>query len=54
MRNGTFRFVAHPVLITLEEIIAVYCKDHMKQTSTLYGENAELLIIKADGTYKYH
>jgi hypothetical protein len=34
-------------------IIAVYSENNMKQINTLRGENAKLLIVKADGTYNY-
>jgi hypothetical protein len=36
-----------------EEIIDVYCENHMKSLITLCGQNAELLIIKWGGTYSY-
>jgi hypothetical protein len=36
------------------EIIAVLCKNHMKPTNTLSGQNAELLNVKAGGTHNYH
>jgi hypothetical protein len=35
----------------LMEIIAVYSENHTKLTNTVCGQNAELLIIKAGGTY---
>jgi hypothetical protein len=37
-----------------KEIIPVYTENHMKPTSRLYGQNVELLIVKAGGTYTYH
>jgi hypothetical protein len=36
------------------EIIAIYSEYHTKPTNTLCGQNAELLNIKADGTYSYN
>jgi hypothetical protein len=36
------------------EIIAVHCVNHMKHTNTLSGQNADLLNVKAGGTYSYH
>jgi hypothetical protein len=35
------------------EIISVYPENHTKQINTLCEQNAELLIIKAGGTYTY-
>jgi hypothetical protein len=37
-----------------KEVIAVYSDSHTKPINTLCGQNAELLIIKAGGTYSYH
>jgi hypothetical protein len=37
-------------LTLFKEIIAVYCENHMKQIN----KNADLLIVKAGGTYSYH
>jgi lipoate-protein ligase B len=37
-----------------KEIAALYTENHMKQVNTLCRQNAELLIIKAGGTYTYH
>jgi hypothetical protein len=37
-----------------KEIIAVYSENHMKSINTQCGQNAELLIDKAGGTYCYH
>jgi hypothetical protein len=36
------------------EIIAVYSENRKKLTSTLCGQNAELLNVKASGTYNNH
>jgi hypothetical protein len=36
------------------EIIAVYTENHTKPINTPCGQNAELLIVKAGGTYSYH
>jgi hypothetical protein len=36
------------------EIFSVYSENHTKQINTLSEQNAELLIIKAGGTYSYH
>jgi hypothetical protein len=41
-------------LTLFKEIIAVYCKNHMKRINTLCGQNAELLNVKPGGTYSYH
>jgi hypothetical protein len=41
-------------LMLFREIIAVYSENHMKPINTLCGQNAEILIIKAGGTYSYH
>jgi hypothetical protein len=41
-------------LMLFREIIAVYSADYMKHTNTLCEQNAELLIVKASGTYSYH
>jgi hypothetical protein len=37
-----------------KEIIAVYPENHTKPTNTLCGQNAELVNVKACGTYSYH
>jgi hypothetical protein len=37
-----------------KEIDAVYLENHMKLINILCGQNAELLIDKAGGTYCYH
>jgi hypothetical protein len=36
------------------EILAVYSENYKKGVKTLCGQNAELLTIKAGGTYIYH
>jgi hypothetical protein len=36
------------------EIIAVYSETHTKYINALFGQNAELLIVKTGGTYGYH
>jgi hypothetical protein len=36
------------------KIIAVYAENYRKPISTVCGKNAELLIVKAGGTYSYH
>jgi hypothetical protein len=41
-------------LTLVKEIIAVCSENHTKPISTLCGQNAELLIVKAGGTYSYH
>jgi hypothetical protein len=38
-------------LMLFREVIAVYFENRMKPTNTLCGENAELVIVKAGGTY---
>jgi hypothetical protein len=38
----------------LKEIIAEYCKNHMKPIRTFCGENEELLNVKAGGVYRHH
>jgi hypothetical protein len=40
-------------LTLFKEIIAVYTADHTT-INTLCGKNAELLNVKAGGTYSYH
>jgi hypothetical protein len=37
-----------------KEIMAVYSENHKKPADTLCGQNAELLSVKAGGTYNYH
>jgi hypothetical protein len=37
-----------------KEIIAVYSENHRKPINTAFGQNAELLVIKAGGTHSYH
>jgi hypothetical protein len=41
-------------LLMFKEIIFVYSKNHTKPINTLFRQNAELLIVKAGGTYSYH
>jgi hypothetical protein len=41
-------------LILFMEIIAAYSGNHTKPINMLCGQNAELLIVKADGIYSYH
>jgi hypothetical protein len=41
-------------LTLFKEIIAVFTENHMKSINTLCGQNAELLVTKAGGTYSYH
>jgi hypothetical protein len=36
------------------ETVAVYCENHTELTNTLSGQDAELLYVKACGTYSYH
>jgi hypothetical protein len=36
------------------EIIAVYYVNHIKPINAPTGQNAELLIINAGGSYSYH
>jgi hypothetical protein len=36
------------------EMITVYSGNRVKSINALYGENGELLIIKAGGTHSYH
>jgi hypothetical protein len=40
--------------MSFKEIITVYYENNMKPINTLCGQNAELLIVKTDGTYSYH
>jgi hypothetical protein len=40
--------------MTFRETVAVYCENHMEHINALCGQNAELLDIKAGGTYNYH
>jgi hypothetical protein len=37
-----------------KEIITVYSENHTKTINTLHGQNAELVIDEAGGTYSYH
>jgi hypothetical protein len=41
-------------LVLLEETIAVYFENHVKPVNTPCEQKAELLIVKAGGTYRYH
>jgi hypothetical protein len=41
-------------LTLIKKIIIGYCENHTKPINTLYGQNAELLNVKAGGTYGYH
>jgi hypothetical protein len=41
-------------LMLFKEVIAVYGENHMKPINTLCGQKAELLFVKAGGTYSYH
>jgi hypothetical protein len=40
-------------LILFKEVITVNTENQMQPINTLYGQNAELLNIKAGGTYQY-
>jgi hypothetical protein len=41
-------------VLLFKEIIAVYFEANTKPAKTLCGQNAELLIVKVDGTCSYH
>jgi hypothetical protein len=41
-------------LTLFKKIIAVYSENHAKLINTLCGQNAELYIVKAGGTYRYN
>jgi hypothetical protein len=41
-------------LMVFKEMITVYSENHMEPTNTLCGQNAELLISKLGGTYRYY
>jgi hypothetical protein len=41
-------------LMLFKEIIAVHSENHMKPVRSLCGQNKDLLIVKAGGTYSYH
>jgi hypothetical protein len=41
-------------LTLFTEMITFYSHNHTKYTDTLYGQTAELLIVKGSGTYGYH
>jgi hypothetical protein len=38
-------------LMLFRKIIAVFCENHTQHTSTLYGQNAEILNAKVDSTH---
>jgi hypothetical protein len=42
------------LLMLFWEISSVYYENHMNPINTLCGQNEELLIVKAGGTYAYH
>jgi hypothetical protein len=35
------------------ETVAVYCEKHNEYISTEWGQNAEILIVKASGIFSY-
>jgi hypothetical protein len=37
-----------------KEIITVHSENNTKPIDTLYGQNADMLNVKAGGTYNYH
>jgi hypothetical protein len=37
-----------------KEIIAVYSENYIKPINIICGQNAELQIVEASGTYSYH
>jgi hypothetical protein len=41
-------------LMLFKKIIALYSENHTKPLNTICGQNAELLNVKACGTYSYH
>jgi hypothetical protein len=41
-------------LTLFKDIIAVYSENRTKRINTKWGKNAELLNVKAVGTYSYH
>jgi hypothetical protein len=41
-------------LMLFREIIAVFSENYVKPTNMLCGQNTELLIVKARGTYSDH
>jgi hypothetical protein len=41
-------------LMLFREIIAVCSENHTELINTLLGQNAELFVVKAGGTYSYH
>jgi hypothetical protein len=40
--------------VLFKEIIAVYSENHTKTKNTICGQMAELLVVKAGGTYSHH
>jgi hypothetical protein len=40
-------------LVLFKEIITVCSENHTKAVSAICGQNSELLIVKAGGTYSY-
>jgi hypothetical protein len=40
-------------LTLFKEIITAYSENHMKYINTLCGQNEELMIVNASGTYSY-
>jgi hypothetical protein len=40
--------------IVCSEIIAVCSENHTKIINAFFGQNEELVNVKADGTYNYH
>lgn len=41
-------------LILFSEIIALYSLNETKPTNTIRGQDAELPVLRAGGTYSYH
>jgi hypothetical protein len=41
-------------LMLFKEIITVYSENHTKPINKHFGQNAELLILKAGGAHSYH
>jgi hypothetical protein len=37
-----------------KQIVAVYSENHIESVNTHRGQNSELMIVKAGGTYRYH
>jgi hypothetical protein len=42
------------VVNAVKGIISVFSENHMEPINTVCGQNEELLIVKAGGTYSYH